>query len=802
MGRIGKTPKTRFLRTITVQIRKNVSKTGMVSRQRIKVPILMKYSIMVYKGLFTMKISPIRFFSLFAIIALAASTTTRAIAQTQSSTRAIAQTQSTAEWSTQIWVAASDGHWDAVELLLNNVPEDEESAELKSFKAQLKTYREHRNAEQLASSVARDEALVEMKTRFDDGNILQAMQSAVKAQTLSNSLDEIMYNEDVQAVLMQAQRDVASLNQSENILTAQTLLFYLRTFYEGTSRRDLYELWNDELEAVALQVSLLRQYAPKHLHTLFVARAEILGDEPPEDYTEQAADNWIERIHDIDEPMVIRALAAAVNEHMSSPQWNELIEGGLNAVKKLGETPIIEETFKKASDPHLQAMWIDGVNDELESSPQYLQHISGKRLLTQIFKRLLTLNDKAMELPKGMILREFGDGSMGKLDKYSAIIWPDEKRRFDQQTEGNFVGVGIVIRENTKGEIMVVNPIEGAPAYYGGIQPEDVILAVNGKSASGWSLNDAVDRITGPRGTAVNLTIRRETEDEPMNITLTRDSIKLHSVQGWWKKDLDEEGQPNWDWYVDNENKIGYIRLTNFSEESCSDMLSAIREMNKEGQPKGLILDLRYNPGGLLPSARQISDLFVNSGTIVSGETANGEESFHMRARQNQSHLADWPVVLLINEGSASASEIVAGCVQAHNAAIIVGQRSWGKGSVQTVHQIAMDANVKLTTQYYRLPSPDGGITPGRFVHKRRGSTDWGVVPHIEVKMSPDQITKSNQLRQDADTILVDTVLDERLDINDLITLGLDPQLETALLLLRANALSGMTSDYQHASMD
>ena len=172
-----------------------------------------------------------------------------------------------------------------------------------------------------------------------------------------------------------------------------------------------------------------------------------------------------------------------------------------------------------------------------------------------------------------------------------------------------------------------------------------------------------------------------------------------------------------------------------------------------------------------------------------------------MRALPNIAYLSDWPVVILINQGSASASEIVSGCIQAHDAGIIVGQRSWGKGSVQTVHQVAQEANVKLTTQYYRLPSPDGGTTPGRLVHKRRGSTDWGVVPDVEVRMSPDQFTKSTELRQKADMILIDSE-DERPDITKLLSEGLDPQLETALLILRANALPRMTSEYRHASLN
>jgi carboxyl-terminal processing protease len=224
--------------------------------------------------------------------------------------------------------------------------------------------------------------------------------------------------------------------------------------------------------------------------------------------------------------------------------------------------------------------------------------------------------------------------------------------------------------------------------------------------------------------------------------------------------------------------------------------------MKKDGHPNGLILDLRYNPGGLLPTARRIANLFVTSGTIVSGETADGKELFNMRALPNRAFLSDLPVVILINQGSASASEIVAGCVQAHNAGVIVGQRSWGKGSVQTVHKIAKEANVKLTTQYYRLPSPDDGETKGRLVHKRRGSTDWGVIPDVEVRMTPTQISKANKLRQDADILLIDSELVERPDVNQLFEDGVDPQLETALLILRANALSRMIADHRQAKLD
>ncbi|MGY8757052.1 MAG: hypothetical protein ACKVLC_06730, partial [Phycisphaerales bacterium] len=334
------------------------------------------------------------------------------------STPLLAQTDSTSQWSTRVWSAASKGNWDAVNSLLKEVPRGEEQT-LVAFREQLSDFILHRD-EQIEDTIAsREEALQEMNAHVAEGNIVKAMQSAVKAQTLSDNFDDIMLQEDVQKVLLRAQEEIEIQLEEGNLLTAQTMLFYLRTFYEDTSRRDLHDVWSDQLE----------------------------------EFNPQASDNWIERVDGIDKNMVVRAIDLATGEHMNDVSWTELISGGLEALRTLQAVPAISETFTNITNEEANAVWHAAVSEEISSSSEYLKHIPGKRVLIQILNRLLDVNQASVKLPEGVILREFGDGAMSKLDRYSGIIWPDEYRRFEQQTKGRFVGVGIVIKENNKGEI-------------------------------------------------------------------------------------------------------------------------------------------------------------------------------------------------------------------------------------------------------------------------------------------------------------------------------------------------------------
>jgi carboxyl-terminal processing protease len=267
---------------------------------------------------------------------------------------------------------------------------------------------------------------------------------------------------------------------------------------------------------------------------------------------------------------------------------------------------------------------------------------------------------------------------------------------------------------------------------------------------------------------------------------------------------------------IDPEDRIGYIRLTGFDQETKGDLLRAVATMRRNQPLNGLVLDLRYNPGGLLDLAAFVSNLFVPKGDLVTGEDRNGRLTFRFPARSVECYLGGVPTVVLVNRGSASASEIVAGCLQAHEAAVVLGERSFGKGSVQTVHPVGPEARLKVTNQYYRLPSAGGG-SPGRLVHKRPGSTDWGVMPDLVVKMSVDDWEASERLRIRAEQAVSALKLPEPEedvsktdqepnpadvgppDIDRLINDGYDPQLELALLLLQTQILAE-TSDKADAT--
>jgi carboxyl-terminal processing protease len=701
-------------------------------------------------------------------------------------------------WASEVWEAARDGNMALIERHLESIPSSpgsQQSAErLKLAYGQLQS---NRQLAAEARTEQRETALEEMREEQGADNPAKALRKAVEAQTFTEDYDLAFRDREIMDLIGWAEDRVPEVERSREWLDAQELLYLLRTFYEDTDRRRQFQQYDDRLEAVNRRVGLLARYVPRRLHEMRNDRAIRMGEEPFGEFNPGTAVDWRERLEDVDHHMLKAGLRTAAAEHIESEGWRPLLQGGLQALRLFATTPALSETFPQLSDAAAVSEWTAHIDDKLawlgRTKADHIDHWTMNELLDE----LMGWNLDTIKLPMEVVLREFGDGALNRLDTYSEIIWPDKLRRFQQATAGNFVGVGILIRHNDKREIMVVNPLEGTPAYFQGVKPNDLISQVDGDPTVGWSLNDAVDRITGPKGTVVNLGVTREGEDELVMIPIERDVIKIRSVKGWYKKDLEADGDPVWDWYVDQASRIAYVRLTQFTEDSFADLRQAWREIRADGKPNGLILDLRHNPGGLLTAAVQISNLFVPEGTIVTGEDKDGNRAWAQDARRHYAEFAaaGVPTVVLINRGSASASEIVAGCLQAHDAAVIVGERSFGKGSVQTIHHIARNGRLKLTTQYYRLPSPQAG-EPGRLVHKRSGAEVWGVDPDVEVPMSVKQVSDAINLRQAAEIIPLDGEGElnaddpERPDVNELLTKGIDPQLETALIILNAQALA------------
>ena len=280
------------------------------------------------------------------------------------------------------------------------------------------------------------------------------------------------------------------------------------------------------------------------------------------------------------------------------------------------------------------------------------------------------------------------NGMLTGLDPHSSYMNAKAFRDMQIQTKGEFGGLGIEVNED-KGIIKVVSPIDDTPAARAGIKPGDIITALDGKTLIGTTLNDAVDKMRGPPNSKILLTLKRQNVDKPIEVSLTREVIHIQVVKSRMEP-----------------HDIGYVRLTQFTEQADAGIKQAVKNLQAQngGKLRGLILDLRNNPGGLLDQAVSVSSDFIDQGEIVSTRARHPEDSQRWDAKGDDI-LHGAPLVVLINGGSASASEIVSGALQDHHRAVLLGTRSFGKGSVQTVIPLPGDGAMRLTTARYYTPS-------------------------------------------------------------------------------------------------
>jgi carboxyl-terminal processing protease len=352
---------------------------------------------------------------------------------------------------------------------------------------------------------------------------------------------------------------------------------------------------------------------------------------------------------------------------------------------------------------------------------------------------------------KRKLVEDMINGGLERLDPHSSFINARKYKQFTKESKGKFGGIGIQINtERQTGVLTVISPLVGTPAYEAGILAGDIITKINGKPTDNMHISDAVDMIQGEPGQKLSLTVVHENSKEPVDIELTRAEIQLQSVVG----DLRSAADPKqWEFFMDRPNKIAYIRLVSFSETTADELHGTLEDLKKEGL-RGLILDLRLNPGGLLKSAVEVSNLFLDEGRIVSTKSRSGQEEVYdaEAKRAVLTPAAKYPMAILINKYSASASEIVAAALQDHGRAIVIGERSYGKGSVQNVIKMENGKSaLKLTTASYWRPS-------GKNIHRfpdAKETDEWGVKPNegYEVPMKDEERFDYIVYRRDRDFI-------------------------------------------------
>ncbi len=648
--------------------------------------------------------------------------------------------------------------------------------------ALLRSLEQHEQHEQTRLNKNRESytaAWEKMKAALQADKIEEGMLALIDAHSVSEDIAATLANPMAVELISKTETAAQTAQQSGQWLDALSLYRLLDALFDQAQK------YRAAVRSNERHIRIMRLYVPDELKKQFVARATRLSKEnldPPSFGNE----TWEQQLTGVDMTMLEAALARTSSQHVSSAGYRPLLVGALDGLLALAQTQQLSATFPNMADAEKVRRFVQAITDlRLRVATQTTVGGSDMR---RLLEQVATLNRDTLDLPDPVLAYEMGDGALANADDFSAILWPREKEELTRTTRGKFFGVGIMIGMRTDPvtktpRITVVSPLANTPAHKAGIKPGDIIATVEGQPTTGWTIDQAVRTITGPEGTTVTLGIDRPDVSERLFMPLVRNEIPIESVRGWDRK---SQSTGDWDFFIDPDNRIGYVRLSQFVPQSASDLDAAINQMEQTGPIQGLILDLRYDPGGLLSAAVEVTNRFVRQGTIVSTVRGDGRENEKYQARPERSYRA-FPMVVLINEGSASASEIVAGALQDYGRATIVGQRSFGKGSVQDLFVLGMGkAFLKVTTQYYKLPK-------GRIIHRQPGAGEWGIEPDLVVKVTPQQAVDALEYRMDLD-VLRDASDPPKKDpapsAPQILEQGMDPQLEAALLVLKTRIVA------------
>lgn len=397
----------------------------------------------------------------------------------------------------------------------------------------------------------------------------------------------------------------------------------------------------------------------------------------------------------------------------------------------------------------------------------------------ETFSNILTLLQEHYvdEIDVNTVITGAVNGMLSALDPHSSYLRPEDFKEIHEETQGSYSGIGleITVRDHM---LTVVSPIEGTPAYLKGIQAGDQIIRIDGQSTKNISIMDTVKKLRGKKGTTVIITIYREEWSEMRDVELVRAEIPLHSVRS---EDLGEG--------------LLYTRITNFQTSTTADFKKIFRQAEKKSPVLGMILDLRDNPGGLLDQAIKIADIFIDEGVLVSTKGRQADQDMIFEAHRGTGRF-EFPLVVLVNGGSASASEIVAGALQDHGRAIVVGTSTFGKGSVQTIIPLPDGAGLRLTTAKYYTPSGDSiqatGIQPDMIVPRIASediTSDQEGAAHLKERDLPghfkEELNGSTSLSDTKDS---EDSEKEQEKIKKLLLR--DNQLHTALMILKSLKLA------------